>query len=206
MTLTELVKLLKQNEKVTVQYVNQNVLEISGNKRVVKVTAVKGNPEAWYIREAWLCFPQVLASKIIYQLGLNKRIHARKCEVARLDKPTMEHFLENYHMHGVAGAKHKFGLYYKDDLIALVSFATPRKMKGRRSAELVRYCVKPYYAIPGGLDKLLNHYVCEYPCDDIFTYVDLAWSNGAGFKRIGFIKEGVKKIDEREVAKLRLSY
>lgn len=205
MSFSELVKLLEQNEKIAVRYKDQKVLEVSGNNRFVKITREEGNPDAWYIRKEWLGSPQILASRIVYRLGLGERIHARKCQVARLDKATMEHFLENYHIHGVAGAKHKFGLYYKDDLIALVSFASPRNMDGRRSAELVRYCVKPYCAVRGGLDKLLNHYVREYPCDDIFTYVDLAWSNGEGFKRIGFKEEGWKKIKGWEVAKLRLS-
>lgn len=203
MSFSDLVNILRQREDLTIEEIDSQTIEVSSQNRSVSISTDRTKENSWIIVEEWLNRPEILASKAINRLGLSERIHARKCVVRRLDKPVLDDFLNKNHLNGSAGSKYKFGLFYDNELMAAVSFATPRMFNGKKSAELVRYCVKSFYSIPGGLDKLLKHYVKEYPCDDIFTYVDLGWSNGQGFRNIGFQEEGTKEVKGREVLKLR---
>ncbi|WP_258541443.1 hypothetical protein [Parvicella tangerina] len=204
MSFSRLLELLAQHNELQVRQLSSSAFCVESNGKELVVSVENIQQKHWRIEEQWLKSPIILFSKILNKLGLSHRIHARKCEVHRIDKPTLETFLTQHHLYGVAGAKHKFGLFHDNELVALVSFATPRMIEGKLSAELVRYCVKSGYSIPGGLDKLLKHYTKIYPCDDIFTYVDLAWSSGIGFKKIGFQEEGTKIINKTKVLRLRL--
>lgn len=197
-------KYLIENFDVSIQKSTDQEIIISTFENSLILSTDDSSEDVWKVDRALLSkSPMIVASKVVNKLRLSKRIHARKCEVKRIDKPTMEVFLDEHHVNGIAGAKHKFGLFLEDELVGLVSFASPRTIDGQRSAELVRYCVKSFHKIPGGLDKLLKHYCMEYPCDDIFTYVDLGWSEGSGFKKIGFEEIGEKVINERLMLKLR---
>ena len=203
MSLDKVVEYLQLKSELKVQRTEDRIEVTNGEHSFVVGT--KDDPSVdWVVEPSQVQeSPKIIASKLINRLGASQRIHARKCCIERIEKPVMEAFLLEHHINGSAGAKHKFGLIYEDELVALVSFATPRTIKGMRSAELVRFCVKSFYSIPGGLDKLLKHYSLTYPCDDIFTYVDAAWSSGDGFKRIGFQLEGIKEIGERKMMRLR---
>jgi hypothetical protein len=206
MTLDPLVALLNQREGLTITVLSDHSIQVSSQQQELLLSTQTGQKNAWVIPEDWVHeTPQIVASKVINRLGLSQRIHARKCKEVRVDKPIMNAFLADHHLNGPAGAKHKFGLTYEDELVAIATFATPRILNGKKSAELVRFCIKSYCSIPGGLDKLLKHYQEQYPCDDIFTYVDLAWSSGAGFKNIGFQEEGVKEIAGKQMLRLRLT-
>lgn len=203
MSFSDLVTILRPQDGLTIREIDSNTIEVFSSDKSIVVSVNEDKSSAWIISEEWLSRPEIIASKIVNKLGCSKRIHARKCEVRRLEKPVLDDFLSKNHINGSAGSKYKFGLYFNDELVAAVSFSTPRNFQDKRSAELVRYCVKCFYSIPGGLDKLLKHYIKTYPCDDIFTYVDLGWSNGQGFRNIGFKEEGTKEVKGREVLKLR---
>ncbi len=204
MSLEHLADLLEANEALKVTWIDTASLRIFGNDREVVITTDPSKQDAWVLDSKWLDHPEIVVSKLIHKLGLSNRIHARKCSVQRVDKSTMDQFLQEHHINGVAGAKHKFGLFYLGELVSLASFATPRVINEQKSGALVRFCVKSKCSISGGLDKLLQHYIKTYPCDDIFTYVDLSWSTGNGFKRLGFRAEGTKELNGKTMLRLRL--
>lgn len=134
----------------------------------------------------WVAKPGVVVSKIRALLGESDRVFARKTKVLKIDKPTCDAFLEENHIYGATKAKHKIGLFYQDDLVAVATFAAQRNLTIGRSVELIRFCSKNGTTIVGGLDKLLTFYIKEYAPDHIMTYIDKDWGSGKGFLNLGF--------------------
>jgi hypothetical protein len=141
----------------------------------------------------WIASPEIVISKIKSKLGLSKRIFARKTEVKRIDKLQADAFLNENHVYGTVKAKHKLGLFYEQELIALATFSPQRNLAVGRSVELVRFCSKNGTTIIGGLDKLMKFYEREFQPDHIMTYIDKDWGTGEAFLQIGY-----KKASERE--------
>lgn len=83
-------------------------------------------------------------------------------------------------------------------LLAVATFAQPRQMmrteataghtaeKPHRSAELLRFANRVGFTVVGGLDKLLTTYLRNHPADDLMTYADRDWSDGASYRTLGF--------------------
>lgn len=132
----------------------------------------------------------ILFSKVIYHLGMSERIHARKCKVKKITKPEAEKFFEENHWQGPTSSKVNIGCFYKDSLVAVCSFAAPRKFdEGYKSGELIRFANQNGKVVVGGLDKLIKWYVKNNPVDDVMTYVDKSWGSGDGFKNLGFVEK-----------------
>ncbi len=140
--------------------------------------------------------PSQLIARITALAGFNvKRIHGRQTEVRKINRPQAEDFNALYHLNGPGGGKDFYGLFYANELTAVAAFSRPLEMKYESppymSGELVRYCSKSGVHVPGGLDKLIQHYFRQHPVDDIVTYIDMEWSDGRSFYSIGFSNVGV---------------
>jgi hypothetical protein len=134
--------------------------------------------------------PGKVAGLILAKLHLNKVIFARNCEIRRIEKEVAQNFLDNYHLMNSTTSAFNFGLFHKDELIAVAAFSKGRKMdrlkENERSFELIRFCSKKGISIAGGLTKLLDQFIREKKAGDIMTYVDLQLSDGSSFVRAGF--------------------
>jgi len=129
--------------------------------------------EDWWIRK-----PNIIKSKISAILGINRRIFARNCEIRKINKIDANKFLDENHIYGSTASKHKIGLFYKDELVSVASFAGQRKFVSGKSAEMLRFCNKNFTTVVGGLSKLLKSYIRDYKPDNIMTYVDVDWGLG----------------------------
>jgi hypothetical protein len=136
--------------------------------------------------DRWLNKPDIIKGKILCILNLNKRIFGRQCIVKKISKPVADLFLEENHIYGSTNSKVKYGLFYKNNLFAVTTFASQRQFKNGRSAELLRFCSKSGYTVVGGLSKMLSEYIKDYKPDYIMTYLDLDWGNGQSFLNLGF--------------------
>ena len=81
-------------------------------------------------------------------------------------------------------------------LVAVATFSNARKwQKGEkviRSYEWTRYASLPGVRINGGMGKVLKAFIKEVQPDDIMSYADLEWSEGAVYEQLGFRLEGRK--------------
>ena len=81
-------------------------------------------------------------------------------------------------------------------LVAVATFSNARKwQKGEktiRSYEWTRYASLPGVRINGGMGKMLKAFIKDVQPDDIMSYADLEWSEGAVYERLGFSLEGQK--------------
>lgn len=139
----------------------------------------------WF--DLWANKPNIILSKLTHLLGLSTKLHARKTKVELVSKSDCEaFFLANHLNQPVIGYK-RIGLSIQNELVALASFAKRRKFRdGSYSAELLQFSTINNHHINGGLSKIIKHFTKSHPIDSLMTYIDLDWSTGDKFEKIGF--------------------
>lgn len=156
--------------------------------------------------------PAVVNSRLAALRGNSVRVPGRLTQARRIDKATAMAFLAEHHLQVPLPGKVRYGLflprrYYRvlpptylpaaltsapadELLLAVATFAQPRQMlrggQPHRSAELLRVASRMHTTVVGGLDKLLTTYLRNHPADDLMTYADRDWSDGASYRRLGF--------------------
>lgn len=140
--------------------------------------------------DVWCCRATQVLNRLHSLLGRNQRLHGRKTRVISLNKQQADEFLSAFHIQGSALARHKYGLLYENDLVAVATFSGTRLMRQHaeeyRSAELIRFATKPGYTVTGGLTKLIRHFTSLVKTDDIMSYADRDWSLGQAYEVAGF--------------------
>lgn len=171
-----------------------DILQVRHNDKLFELLLVKEMPQPAIgpvlsldlpVRE-----PEKTAAMLRTKLGLNTRVFARNCEVKKLDKQTATGFLDRYHLMNATQSGFNYGLFHKQELVAVASFSKGRKMnrleEHQRSFELIRFCCKNGITVTGGLSKLLKNFCREKKAGDVMTYVDKQFSDGKAFLTAGF--------------------
>jgi len=133
--------------------------------------------------DMWENKKDILKSRIRSLFGITTKIYARNCEVREIAFPY--DFLEENHLQGAGTTSSiNLGLYYLDELVAVMTFSTPRFTKGYKY-ELIRFCSLLDITVVGGASKLLKYFKSTYP-GNIISYSNKTWSNGNLYKQLGF--------------------
>ena len=135
----------------------------------------------------------IVNSRIKNLLKLNKyKVFARKCEAREINKDLKNAFLEKYHLQGLDKSSVKLGLFYKNRLVAVMTFSKNRKALGKNHVEgeweLSRYAAIANFSIVGGAGKLLKYFEKNWNPKKITSYADKRWSEGDLYKKLGFSK------------------
>ena len=142
----------------------------------------------------WLNKQDIVKSRICNLFGVyDKTIYARKCDVKEVLANDAMTFQETNHIQGGVHSKVNLGLYYDNELISLMTFSKPRFSK-KYEWELVRFCNKLGYHVPGAASRLLKHFERQYNPKSIISYADRRWSmnsNNTVYDRLGFKRIGV---------------
>ncbi len=139
----------------------------------------------WF--DLWESKQNVVLSKIKHLFGLSIKIHARKTKVEIVNKLDCEHFFNKNHLNQPVIGYKRIGLSINNELVALASFAKRRKFRDDSySAELLQFSTLNNHHINGGLSKLIKHFIKNHKVNSLMTYIDLDWSTGSKFKKIGF--------------------
>jgi very-short-patch-repair endonuclease len=129
---------------------------------------------------------EIVKSRLRSLFGLTQyRIYARSCEIREIDSKLKNKFLKKYHIQGECKSKIKLGLFYKNRLVAVMTFGQNRFSK-EKQWELIRYATISNFRILGGAGKLLKYFKTIYNPIYIKTYADLRWSEGNMYKKLGF--------------------
>lgn len=134
-----------------------------------------------------------IKSFLTAKLGINKTIGARKTEVRIVPKPEAKEFLDLYHIQGSCKFEKAFGLYSNDELLSLITIG--KHHRGNNSYVLSRFVGKTGISVVGGLSKLTKAALAEYK--ELITWVDLHYSNGENWLKIGWELEAVLPPDYR---------
>ena len=141
--------------------------------------------------DEWLNKKEIIKSRLRNILNFSNRIYARACEVREVtDNKLIRDFLITNHLQGFIGSKVKIGIFYKGELISLMTFGSLRKNLGQVSKEgsyeLLRFCNKLNTSVVGGASKLFKYFINNYNPFYIISYADRRWSDGSLYLKLGF--------------------
>ena len=141
--------------------------------------------------DEWIEKQEIVKSKIKNILGYtDTKIYARKCEIKEVTYNDSVNFLNKNHLQGNCVSKIRYGLYYNDELVSLMTFGSLRKnlnnKKHKNKYELLRFCNKINTTVIGGASKLLKHFINVNKPLSIISYADRRWSNGNLYEKLGF--------------------
>ena len=91
-------------------------------------------------------------------------------------------------MQGECGARIKLGLFYKEELVQIMSFGVPR-FTNKYEWEILRECSKVEWGIVGGKEKLWNYFLKHYNPKNCISYCDYSKFKGDSYLKIGFKKD-----------------
>lgn len=139
--------------------------------------------------DEWIYKKEIWKSMIRNTFGkIDNRIFARKCDIREVDATTAGSFLDENHIQGRCGSAVRYGLYYNDELVSLMTFGKTRHFIGSSSHEyeLLRFCNKLNTNVVGGASKLFKHFVDTNKPNNVVSYADRRWSNGGLYDVLGF--------------------
>lgn len=107
-----------------------------------------------------------------------KNLNARDCDISQISSSEEKDFLNENHIQGYVRSYICYGLYYKDELVQIMSFGKPRFSRYHHW-EIIRDCTKNGYNVRGGVSKLWKYFISNnnvsscicysYPHDGSFT-------------------------------------
>ncbi len=141
--------------------------------------------------DEWLFKEKIVKARLKHILGLVKySIGARECEIKIIDVKLKNKFLNKYHLQGEDKSAIHLGAYYKNRLVAVMTFGKLRKALGQNakvgSYELIRFCTISNFNFPGIANKLLNYFEKTYKPKYVISYADRRWSKGNLYKNLNF--------------------
>ena len=144
--------------------------------------------------DEWLNKKDLVKQKLMAILNKStNKIYARKCIIKEIDSKTKNTFLNLYHIQGEDKSKYKYGLFYNDELVSIMTFGSLRLALGNKTKnisyfELIRYASK--YTVIGGASKLLKHFIKMHKPIKIISYADRRWTFNKDnlYTKIGFTK------------------
>lgn len=141
--------------------------------------------------DEWLTKKSILTSMIENILGnTRRRIFARKCQVQKVNEASrINSFLNDNHLQGMCPSSIKYGLFYNNELVSVMTFGKSRHFIGNGSHEyeLLRFCNKKGYSIIGAASKLFKNFVDEFNPKSVVSYADRRWSIGNLYNNLGFV-------------------
>ena len=145
--------------------------------------------EDWIIRK-----PNIVRSMVLSKLGIfDHKIGARQCDLIEIDSESCNSFLEDNHIQGSMQGSLRYGLKYKNQLIAVMVFARRRggmgSTKNNGEWELARFCNKLEWHVVGGASRLLNYFIKNNHPSSIYSFASHDISNGGLYEHLGFKKE-----------------
>jgi len=144
--------------------------------------------------DLWMKKGALVQKWLMGEVEGRRSVFARKCTLQTITKEESDLFFEETHLLGAARAKHRYGLFYGGQLVAAAAFSNTRIIRRGerhcRSAEWVRYASRPHISVVGGMSKLLSTFVTEHHPDDVMSYANKDWSEGAAYTKLGFKAAG----------------
>ncbi len=142
----------------------------------------------------WLYKQEIIKSIISNKINkIENKIWARKCQIREIDdNKIIRSFLDRNHIQGFSPSNTKVGLFYKDELVSLMTFGY-KYTTGKKVLELSRFCSKINLNVVGGANRLFQYYVNKYRPDKIISYSDMSIFDGGIYRKLGFVMKQQSK-------------
>lgn len=137
--------------------------------------------------------------RIMNRLFVTDKMHvgARSCDLREISRSEAFQFLEVYHLQGgEKQSKYRYGLYFQDVLCCVLTLGKSRYTKD--DFEIIRYCVRPDYAVSGGFQRMFHHFTRTQPKGvRVVSYLDLnkRFTVDNIYEKSGFVYDGLTSPD-----------
>lgn len=129
--------------------------------------------------------PKAVINRLNNIFGLNEiKINSEKCELREVDYNLTEKFLLKYHLEGPDKPTHRYGLFYKNRLLSIMTF---EKCKTEGVYLYSRYCTINGVEVIGGDKKTMEHFKNEVKPQKIITRSCRRWNTSSHLERLGFV-------------------
>jgi hypothetical protein len=141
--------------------------------------------------DEWLYKKDIVKSRLLNILGkIEHKIFARKCIIKEISSKQSADFINTNHIQGNIPASKRFGLFYNDELVSVMTFGSLRRALGSTPIdgiyEMYRFCNKKNITVVGGAGKLLKYFIKLENPSEIISYADRRWSIGNLYSMLGF--------------------
>jgi hypothetical protein len=135
----------------------------------------------------WIFKQEIVKSILLNKLNKTpNRIYARKCEIREVPVTDKNKFLDENHLQGRDRSNVKLGMYYENKLVSIMTFGK-RKITGKASFEMIRFCNLINTNVIGAASKLFKNFLNNYHTgEEIITYADKRFSTGELYYKLGF--------------------
>ena len=167
-----------ENNKTNDYHLNKTIICNNKGVRLIHI-----------FEDEWINKKNIWKSMITNILGFTKnKIYGRTCTIDTVDSNTAVKFLNDNHIQGWCPSNIKLGLYYKGELVSLMTFGKSRHFigSGKYEWELLRFCNKLDTTVIGGASKLFSYFIRNYKPTSIVSYSDRRWSEGDMYNKLGF--------------------
>ena len=117
------------------------------------------------------------------------KIHGRECEIKNVSNDEKANFLRECHIQGNDACSAAYGLYYKNNLVSLMTFCKSRFDK-KYEWEISRFCNALNTKIHGGASKLFSVFLQDCTPKSVVSYSDRRYFTGEVYKNIGMTLKG----------------
>lgn len=146
--------------------------------------------------DEYLNKPEVVISRIANALAIGQSVvYGRDCYVKQIDSREASDFLKNYHLQNAGSAEIRWGLYFQNRLLQVLSAGKSTRKhtdKEYNIIELKRFASLPFVTVLGGFSKLfsrLKDYAKVKEFQVIKSYADMRYANPfqTVYDKTGFI-------------------
>ena len=124
----------------------------------------------------------IIISLIKISCGIvDTKIYARQCEIREISNKEAKDFNNLNHIQHHRHAKITYGLFYKNELVQLMSFSKHKDYEW----EIIRGCPGSNNIVIGGVSKLFKHFIKEHNPSQVFSYCDFNKFDGKSYEAIG---------------------
>ncbi|HPM74209.1 MAG TPA: hypothetical protein PLA71_00640 [Saccharofermentans sp.] len=138
------------------------------------------------LESQWETKQKIIKARLKHSFQKTKySIYGRKCEIRHIDNKKCSAFLDKYHIQGSDKSSVKYGAFYKNRLVAVMTFSKARFDK-KAEWEMVRFCTIAHFNVLGIAGKLLKQFEVDKTPSSLVTYADRSWSEGSSYLKLGF--------------------
>lgn len=137
--------------------------------------------------DEWKNKQEIVKSRISNILGATpERIYARQCTVKEISSSVAATFCDRYHIMGRGRSNIRMGLFFKDELVSVMTFTKSNLSRKLVGWELNRFASITNTTVTGGASKLFSAFLRKEQPSTIVSYSDNRWSDGGIYKSLGF--------------------
>jgi len=136
--------------------------------------------------------PNIIKSMVLNSIGrTTNKIYARKCQIKEVSYEDSLNFINENHIQGNCMSGIRYGLYYNEKLVSIMTFGKPRLNLSKKNTkegeyELLRFCNALNTNVIGGASRLLKHFIKTNSPKEIISYCDRRLSDGNLYIKLGF--------------------